>query len=272
MIAKASKRLLLTALIVALAFTGLAVAAQDVPTANAKVFFSGSVSDISDSAITVQGVTFAITADTQIKGLDATGAVVDLATTDIAAGDTVSVYAEDADGTPTADVIFAGSAFRIAGSITAIQTDADGNAQFVVDDTYTVNVAGATFYGSGGTIDVGTIQVGDEVALWGVVEDGTFTAVYGRISGEQESTPTVDNGFILNLTTDDTGAVTGFTMTSRHAVTTVVLDPSTKISKRNRDADASDLSAGLHVKVWGSTQSDGSVLASTILIKGGQRH
>ncbi len=272
MIANTSKRLLLSALIAVLALTGLSVAAQNVPTANAAVIFSGSVSDISDSAVTVQDVTFAITADTQIKGLDATGAVVDLTTADIATGDTVSVYAEDVDGTPTADVIFAGSAFRIAGSITAIQTDADGNAQFVIDDTYTVNVAGATFYGSGGTVDVGTIQVGDDVVLWGVVEDGNFTAVYGRISGEQESTPTMDNGFILNLTTDDTGAVTGFTMTSKHAITNVVLDSSTKISKRNHDADVSDLEAGLHVKVWGSSQPDGSVLASTIRIKGGRRH
>ena len=272
MITKTSKRLLLSALIAVLAMTGLAVAAQNVPTANAQVYFAGSASDVSDTAITVQGVTFAITADTQIKGLDATGAVVDLTTADIASGDTVTVYAEDVDGTPTADVIFAGSAFRIAGNVTAIQTDADGNAQFVIDDTYTVNVAGTTFYGSDGTIDAGTIQVGDEVVLRGIVADGVFTGVYGSISGGQASTPTVANGFILNLTTDDTGAVTGFTMTSKHAVTTVVLDPSTKISKRNHDADASDLSAGLHVKVWGSTQPDGSVLASTILIEGGQRH
>ncbi len=272
MIAKTRRHLLMSALIAVLAMTGFAVAAQNVPTANAQVLFSGSASDISDSAITVQGVTFAITADTQIKGLDATGAVVDLAPSDIAAGDTVTVYAEDVDGSPTADVVFAGAAFRIAGSVTAIQTDADGNAQFVIDDTYTVNVAGVTFYGSGGTIDVGTIQVGDDVALRGIVEDGVFTAVYGSVSSGQESTPTMDNGFILNLTTDDSGTVTGFTMTSKHAITTVVLDPSTKITKRNHDADVSDLEAGLHVKVWGSTQPDGSVLASTIRIKGGQRH
>jgi len=61
-------------------------------------------------------------------------------------------------------------------------------------------------------------------------------------------------------------------MISEYTATTVTLDASTKIAKRNHDMDASALEVGLHVKVWGSTQPDGSVLASTILIKGGQRH
>jgi hypothetical protein len=61
-------------------------------------------------------------------------------------------------------------------------------------------------------------------------------------------------------------------MISEHFATTVTLDVSTKITKRNHDTDASALEAGLHVKVRGSTRPEDSVPASTILIKGGRRH
>ena len=120
--------------------------------------------------------------------------------------------------------------------------------------------------------DGGSVQMGSELTLWGIASNGLFVAAFGRnqAGGGQGGVPTMDNGFILNLITDAQGTVTGFTMTSRGSIDTVGLDASTQIS--GTQSGISALKAGVHVKVWGTRMADGTVLASTIVVKGGMRH
>ena len=263
-------------LALALALSSSALMADSSAGASAQAVFSGPLTEASATSVTVQGVAVGITPSTVIKGLDpGTGLLIDLAPDLLQVGDGVTVFADDEDGAASAELILRGTGFRIRGEVTALQTDASGNPQVVVDGIYVVNVGLTTFLGSGSSLkEDGSIQVGSEVSLWGIVDNGAFTAAFGRIedAGPGGGEPTMDNGFILNVTSDGTGAVLGFTMSSRHSVETITLSPSTVIQKGRSTVDASALGAGMHVKVWGTTQADGSVLASQVLLKGGMRH
>ena len=264
-------------LVLALAICSTALMADSPAGASAPVVFSGPITEVSASSLTVQGVAVGIMQATFIKGIDpGTGLLVDLTPETLQVGDGVTVFAEDVEGTASAELILRGMGFKIRGQVTAVQTDGSGKPQVVVDGIYTVNVGQTTFLGGGAMSHRkdGAIQVGSEVSLWGIVSDGVFTAAFGTMEGAGSggAEPTMDNGFILNLTTDGSGAVTGFTMSSRHSVETIVFSPSTVIQKGGTTVDASALGAGMHVKVWGTSQADGSVLASQVLVKGGMRH
>ncbi len=261
-------RLLGAGLALALAVGGTAALADGSSDGVADVMYSGPIEAASSASITVQGVALSIGASTQIFGLDSSNLVTTLTPADLAVGAAVTVYGHDEDGTPWADVIFSGTGFRIQGTVTALQTDSSGNAQAVLDGIYTINIGGVT-YEDRKTEDTSGVQVGNDVVFWGIVQTDVFVAVFGKIEGGGE--PAMDNGFILNLATDTSGNVTGFTMTSRGTSATVVLGPSTRIIQKNQDTTAAALKAGQHVKVWGTTQSDGSVLASEVIIKGGER-
>lgn len=269
MMSVAKSRLLGLVIATALVLGSTAVLADGSTGLSADEVFAGPATDTSSTSVTVQGVPIAITTDTQVFGLDASNLVITLDGTQLQVGDYVSVYAHDDGGAATADVILRGVGFDLKGQVTALQTDSSGNAQAIIDGIYTVNV-GQVVFSSGDQDGEGALTVGSEASLWGIVNDGVFVAIGGRLgSGATEA---MDNGFIQDLTTDGSGDVTGFTMTGKGALATIALGSSTRIILKGQDATASALKAGLHVKVWGTTQADGSVLASTVLIKGGSRH
>lgn len=268
MLSVAKNRLLSLGLTAALALGSTAVLADGSSGLAADVVFAGPATAVSSTSVTVQNVPIAIVTGTQIFGLDSNNLVVTLDGSQLLVGDYVSVYAHDDSSAATADLILRGVGFSIKGQVTALQTDSSGNAQAVIDGVYTINIGQVIL--SGGDEDGGSIAVGSEVRLWGIVNDGVFVAIGGQLdSGGGEA---MDNGFVQNLTTDSSGTVTAFTMTSKGSIAAIALGSSTRIILKGQDTTASSLQAGLHVKVWGTTQSDGSVLASTILIKGGSRH
>ncbi|MGA9752143.1 MAG: DUF5666 domain-containing protein [Acidobacteriota bacterium] len=248
------------------------------------VVFAGPLTASTSTSLTLQGVTFSITTDTLIKGLDSTGSIVDVDPTTLVAASPVTVYGHDDNGVAVADLVFAGDAFRFSGTVTALQVNASGGSEAVIDGIYTVEVGQTTFVSPGDSVvrrsagedqGGGTMQVGSEVVLLGIAQDGVFTAVYGRVEsggGSGSGTEAIENGFILTPSFDASGNLTGFTMSSRGSVATIVLGSSTQISGAGSSSGTAALTAGRHVKVWGTTQTDGSVLASQVILKGGERH
>ena len=266
-------------LALALCTTGLRA---NIPTDGSDdVVFAGPLTASTSTNLTLQGVTLSITANTVIKGLDSTGSVIDVDPSTLVAASPVTVYGHDENGVPVADLVFAGDAFRFSGTVTALQVNASGGPEAVIDGIYTVEVGQTIFVSPGDSVvrhrageDQGgsTMQVGSEVVLLGIAQDGVFTAVYGRVESSGGGTEAMENGFILTPSFDVLGNLTGFTMSSRGSVATIVLGSSTQITGSGSSAGTAALTAGRHVKVWGTTQADGSVLASQIILKGGMRH
>lgn len=261
----------------AVALCSLAVLADAPAAVDSSQVFSGPITLIGTDSITVQGVAISLLPSTVILGLDGSGAIVTLASSALLVNDTVTVFASDSDGAASANLIFEGLGFHLKGEVTALTAGTDGPSQVTLDGIFAVNVAQAVWLGGGGDHprhDTGTLQVGSEVELWGIANSGAFSAAFGRLEsgggqgggGETE----MDNGFILGLTTDTGGNVTGFTMSSRASIAAIAIDSSTQIS--GKGSGIASLKAGVHVKVWGTKQSDGSVLAATVEIKGGMRH
>ncbi|MGC8724199.1 MAG: DUF5666 domain-containing protein [Acidobacteriota bacterium] len=247
------------------------------------VVFAGPLTASTSTSLTLQGVTLSITSNTVIKGLDSTGSIIDVDPATLVAASPVTVYGHDENGLPVADLVFAGDAFRFSGTVTALQTNTSGGSEAVIDGIYTVEVGQTIFVSPGDSVvrhsaredqSGGTMQVGSQVVLLGIAQNGVFTAVYGRVEsgGGNGGTEAAENGFILTPSFDASGNLTGFTMSSRGSVATIVLGSSTQISGPGSSAGTAALTAGRHVKVWGTTQADGSVLASQVILKGGERH
>ena len=245
------------------------------------VVLEGPLTASTSTNLTLQGVTLSITSNTVIKGLDSTGSVIDVDPTTLVAASPVTVYGHDENGVPVADLVFAGDAFRFSGTVTALQTNASGGSEAVIDGIYTVEIGQTIFVNPGDSVvrhsagqdqSGGTLQVGSQVVLLGIAQNGVFTAIYGRVESAGGGTETMENGFILTPSFDASGNLTGFTMSSRGSVATIVLGSSTQITGSGSSAGTAALTAGRHVKVWGTTQADGSVLASQIILKGGMRH
>jgi len=233
----------------------------------APAVFAGPITAVSSTSLTVQGVSLGIAASTQIFGLDSANALVTLTPVDLFVNETVTVYAEDANNAATADVIFAGEGFHFTGQITTLVTGTSGPTQVTLDGVYVVDVSHALWMED---FDPGSIQVGSNLQFWGIAGNGVFAAAFGGAAESgQAGGSAMENGFILTPTLDSQGAVISFTMTSKGTVYTIVLDPTTVIT--GKGSNTSGLKAGVHVKVWGTFQSDGSVLASKIVIKGGSR-
>ena len=254
----------------------LAVLADAPAGVDAPAVFSGPITALTSTSLTVQGIPLNFLPAVQVLGLDTGGLLVTLTPAALTLDETVEVFAEDADGVATADIILVGEGFSLKGEVTALTMGSSGPTQVTLDGIYPVDVSAAVWMtgedapAMGRPSDAsGSLDVGSEVQLWGIANNGAFVAAFGRIDTGSGQT-TMDNGFILNLTTDSAGAVTGFTMTSRGSSATIVLDASTQITGKGSDVSA--LKAGVHVKVWGTLQSDGTVLASQVVIKGGTRH
>ncbi len=277
-----TNRALKTALALTIALGAWTVWADTPASINDPIVFSGPITVASATSITVQGVPVAIVSSTQILGLDTSGALVTVDPASLAVNDAVTIYAQDSGGAATADLILVGLTFHLKGQVTALTLGSSGPTQLTLDGIYAVDVSGAVWLTHGDARrsahpedGSGTVQVGSEVEAWGLANNGAFVAVFARLdegggSGGGGGQPAMDNGFILNLTTDSQGVVNGFTMTSEGSTATIVLGTSTVISGRGTGIGA--LQAGLHVKVWGTSQLDGSVLASQVIIKGGMRH
>jgi hypothetical protein len=265
------------AFVLALALCSLAALADTPAAIDSPQVFSGPITLVSSSSLTVQGVAVSLQTSTIILGLDTSGAIVTLPPASLLVNDTVTVFATDGSGSASADLILEGLGFHLKGQVTALTTGTSGPTQVTLDGVFAVNVGQVVWLGESGdrpNDGGGTVQVGSEVELWGIAANGVFTGAFGKLEsgggqgggGETE----MDNGFILNLTTDTQNNITGFTMSSRASVATIVLGSSTQIS--GKGAGLSSLKAGVHVQVWGTKQTDGSVLAATIQIKGGMRH
>ena len=265
------------AIALALVLCSFAALADTPAAVDSPQVFAGPITLISSSSLTVQGVALSIQTSTIILGLDTSGAIVTLTPASLLVNDTVTVFATDDMGASTAALIFEGLGFHLKGQVTALTTGTSGPTQLTLDGIFAVGVGQAVWLGGGDHRphqDGGTVQVGSEVELWGIANNGAFTAAFGRLEGgggqggggETE----MDNGFILSLTTDTQNNLIGFTMSSRASIATIALGPSTQISGKGSDTSA--LKAGAHVQVWGTKQSDGSVLAATIQIKGGMKH
>lgn len=259
-------------LVLALAL-GCVAAFADSSGVNAPAVFAGPISAVSATSLTVQGVPLAIASGTLIFGLDSGNMLVALTPADLLVNETVTVYAEDADNLATADVIFAGLGFHLSGEVTALVTDTSGPTQITLDGIYVVDVSHAVWLSTEekASDDSGSVQVGSEVELWGIANNGAFEAAFGQSGsgGGQGGGAAMENGFILTPTLDSQGVVASLTMTSKGTVYKIVLAPTTVIT--GKGSSTADLRAGAHVKVWGTFQSDGSVLASKIIIKGGSR-
>lgn len=275
-----TNRGLRTALVLAIALGTWAVWADTTAAIDDPVVFSGPITALSATSLTVQGVEVALAPTTQVFGLDTSGALVTVDPASLLVNDSVTIFAQDADGTATADLILVGLGFHLKGQVTAFVMGSGGPTQVTLDGIYDVDVSNAVWLSpedgraprrrdAGG----GSIQVGSEVEFWGLADNGGFAAAFAKLEsggGPGGGAPTVDNGFILALTSDSQGVPTGFTMTSRGSIATVALGPSTQIT--GKGSGNGSLQAGVHVKVWGTLQSDGSVLASQVIIKGGMRH
>jgi|WetSurMetagenome_2_1015567.scaffolds.fasta_scaffold90796_2 hypothetical protein len=264
------------AFVLALALCSMAALADTPAAIDSPQVFSGPITAVSSSSLTVQGVEVSLQTSTIILGLDISGAVVTLTPASLLVNDTVTVFAADEGATVSANLILAGLGFHLKGQVTTLTTGTSGPTQVTLDGIFAVNVGQAVWLAGGDHRphqDGGTVQVGSELELWGISSNGIFTAAFGRLEsggGQGGGETEMDNGFILSLTTDTQNNLIGFTMWSRASIATIDLGPSTQISGKGSDTSA--LKAGVHVQVWGTKQADGSVLAATIQIKGGMRH
>jgi hypothetical protein len=189
-------------------------------------WFSGAVSSISPSSLSVQGVPVALDTNTVLVGVDGSGNLIPLTPGDFHPGDMVAVFAESNSGSPLATSLFRGFPFMIQGYVTAFQADSQGHPLTVtIDDTFTVFTAqaqmdamgmgnmqggmggdmgggmmngGCMGSGMGGGMGGGMdgcpgmgggmgntppvqVAVGSRVAFGGIVQNGTFTAVFGHV-------------------------------------------------------------------------------------------
>ncbi len=173
----------------------------------ARLMLSGPIEAVASTRITVQGQTIELTGDTQLKGLDGRGRVVDLRFRDLSKNAEVTVLAEDRKGSPAALLILLGHGFTLWGTVTDFRTGRRGYVTaLTLDGRYRVEVEDADF-GEGGTSgstspegggqggDGGpTVDVGDEVILQGIVRGGKFVAVLGSVIPQEDGEGGDDSG------------------------------------------------------------------------------
>ena len=286
-------------LAVALSVIGLAAGAQTTMM-NGHAYSSGSVSQVSATLITVNGVQAVVDADTVFVGADGSGNLVKLAWTDFHVADTASLFTETESGAIVAKSVYRGVLFMIQGQVTSLQRDGQNNlVSVVIDGAYTIHVSQSSFdymgsgnmgSGMGGNMSGGMmgggmmggggmgggggmmgggdssyVQVGSTVALGGLVQNGAFSAAFAHIMGSDM----MGNGNLQSLSHDMSGNVTGFTMSVSGGTKQCVIDSNTQITKKGQVMGASALKTGMHVKVGGVTRQDGSIQCSSVQIMGG---
>lgn len=260
-------------------------------------YLSGPISSISQGALTLQGASLALTSSTAFIGMDGSGNLAALSWTDFQTEDVATVFEENQGGAPVATAVYLGQTFMMQGTVTDLQTDDQGKPVLVtIDAAFAIHVAQASVdgmdpadmgngmggnmnggMGSGGMMGGGMgggmmgngesdlIQVGSTVALGGIVDNGTFGAVFVHVMASLM----MGGGTIQSLTYDIMNNVTGFTMTRQSHSTQVLFDASTQITKHGQPMPANSLQANMHVKVEGLSRQDGSILAQSVIVKGG---